>query len=124
MLNKATFKALWKTSSPRRVNILIWIMAFGLQNCSLIMQRKLPNKCLLPPKCPLCMKNSEDLLHLFILCPYFTKCWKSFPSIFIVVWAFEGSLCSNVFLLLRGPLLPKRLRLIWANMSKALLAEI
>lgn len=92
LLDKATYKALRKTSSPRRVIILIWMMAFGLLNCSLIMQRKIVNKCLLPSVCPLYLKNSEDLLHLFILCPYSTNCWRSILSIFNVVWAFDRSL--------------------------------
>lgn len=123
-LDKGTFKALWKSSSPRRVNILIWIMAFGLLNCSLIMQRNTLNKCLEPLMCPLCMKDSEDLLHLFIICPYSTICWGSIFSLFDVAWAFNGSLSSNVFQLLRGPVISKRPRLIWENVLKALLAEI
>ena len=56
-LEKACYKALWKSSSPRRINILVWIMAFRLLNSSMIMQRKLPNKCLLPSVCPLCLRT-------------------------------------------------------------------
>ena len=121
LLDKDIYKTLWKTTRPRRVNILIWTMTFSLLNYSLIVQRKIPYKCLLPSMCPLCLK---DLLHLFILCPYSFNCWRSIFPIFNVVWAFDGSLSSNVFQLLRGPLLPKKLRLIWVNMAKALLAEI
>lgn len=51
-LEKRMFKALCKSSSPRRVNILIWIMLFGLLNYSSIMQRKILSSCLLPSVCP------------------------------------------------------------------------
>lgn len=47
-MDKGIFKALWKSSSPRGINILVWIMAFGLLNCSEILQKKSPKKCLLP----------------------------------------------------------------------------
>lgn len=68
-MEKACYKALWKTSSPRRINILAWIMMIGFLNCSKIMQRQLPNKCLLPSVCPLCLKDNEDLLHFIHFLP-------------------------------------------------------
>ena len=88
-MDKAIYKALWNTSNPRRVNILFWIMAFNLPNCSLIMQRKFPSKCLLPLMCPQYLKDNEDLLCLFLLCPYSFNCWKSIFSILKVYLAFD-----------------------------------
>ena len=36
-LEKRLEKAIWKTKSPRRVNIFIWILLFGALNCSEIL---------------------------------------------------------------------------------------
>lgn len=69
-IDKAVFQKLWKTNSPKRVNILIWAMIFGLLNCSSTLQRKLPAHYLSPTICPLCMEANEDLQHLFFVCKY------------------------------------------------------
>lgn len=99
-------------------------MALGLLHCSSIMQRKIPSSCLLPSVCPFCMKDSEDLLHLFFICPYSANCWGNMLFLFNVAWAFDGSLSSKVFQLLRRPLLSKRPQINWENMSKAMLVEL
>lgn len=62
--DKAVYKGLWKSNSPKRVNILIWVMVFRTLNCSSVLQRKLPSHYLSPSICPLCPVASEDL-HLF-----------------------------------------------------------
>ena len=111
--------------SPRRINVLVWIMAVGSLNCSETMQRKLSNTCLLPSVCPFCLENSELLIHLFIFCPFSSNCWFSIFSMLKSVWVFDGSFSTNVLQLLRGPYLSKKKPfLIWVNLIKALLAEI
>ena len=90
LLEKVYFKALWKTSSPRRINFLVWIMAVGSLNCSGTMQRKLPNTCLLPSVCPLCLENSELLItysfsvssHQIVGLAYFL-CSNQFGSLMV-----------------------------------------
>ena len=110
--------------SPRRVSILVWIMLFGLLNCSLVMQRKLPNSCLLPSIFPLCLLNEEDLHHLFFSCPYSAKCWGSLFSLFEVSWVFNRTFSPNVRQIILGPLMKKGPRLLWTNLAKSLFAEI
>ena len=79
---------------------------------------------LLPSVSPLCMKANEDLLHLFMICPFSSFCWSNVFSIFKIDWVFDGSLSSNVLQLLTGPFISKKPILIWVNMSKALLAKV
>ena len=62
---KSTKVAIWKTKSPRRVNITIWIVLNELLSCALVMQSKLPSHILSPRVCSLCLQDSEDLVHLF-----------------------------------------------------------
>ena len=89
-VEKDYFKALWKTSSPRRINFLVWIKAVGSLNCSGTMQRKLPNTCLLPSVCPLCLENSELLItysfsvssHQIVGLAYF-PCSNQFGSLMV-----------------------------------------
>ena len=64
------------------------------------------------------------IYYTYILCSYSSKYWNIIFSVFKVVWVFDGSLSSNVFQLLRRPLLPKTPNLIWVNTAKALLAKI
>ena len=86
-LEKDYFKTLW---SPRRINFLVWIMAVGSLNCSETMQRKLPNTCLLPTVCPLCLENSELLItysfsvssHQIVGLAYFL-CSNQFGSLMV-----------------------------------------
>lgn len=73
-LNKSLYKALWKTKSPRRVNVVQWIMIFGLLNCSYVMQGKFPSSCL-SPSISLCKKEGKELQHLFFACTYSANCW-------------------------------------------------
>lgn len=61
-MTRETYKVLWKSNNPRRVNILVWIMIFGLLNCFLVMQRKLPNSCLLPSLFPLWRRFAASVL--------------------------------------------------------------
>ena len=68
-MNKRLFSAIWKSGSPRRTNILIWIMIFESLNSSEILQKKSPNKYLSPSICPLCLKASETLRHIFLIYP-------------------------------------------------------
>ena len=99
-------------------------MLFGSLNSADILQKKSPNKCLLPSGCPFCLKANETLLHLFLLCPFSSLCWSRLFSILNIAWVFDGSLSSSILQLLEGPSLPKKSRLIWLNLSKALLAEL
>ena len=103
---------------PPRVNILIWVIIFGSLNSADILQKKAPNKCLLPSVCPLCLKAKR--LH-----PIFSSfSWMRFFSTFNIVWFFDGFLCSSILQLLEGPLLPKKPRLLWSDLLKAILSEL
>ena len=104
--------------------MLVWIMEVGSLNCSETMQRKLPNSCLLHSVCPLCLENSELLIHLFIFCPFSSNCWFNIFSMLKSVRVFDGSFSANVHQLLRRPYLSKKPFLIWVNLIKATLAEI
>lgn len=50
-IEKFLFQALWKSKSPKRINILIWIMIFGNLNTTNILQRKMANHALMPSIC-------------------------------------------------------------------------
>lgn len=112
-------KALWKSSSPRRVNILVWNMLVGHLNGSLVMQQKLPTHCLSPSICPLCLAESEDLQHIFYIffdCHFSKHCWEYLFPIFNTSWVFGNVFRQNVLQVLVGPSLKSR--------PKALLAEL
>lgn len=87
-LDKLLFKALWKTKSPRRVNILLWVTVFGQLNYSSILQRKLPSHSLSPSICPMCEAAKEDLQHLFFECSFVVQCWWHLFSFFKIAWVF------------------------------------
>lgn len=91
-LDKDLYIALWKSKCVKKVSILIWIMIFGLLNCALVMQRKLPSSCLSPLVCPLCKQKGEDLQHLLFECSYSANCWGKLFSIFAVVGSSENLL--------------------------------
>ena len=78
--------------------------------------------------CPLFVLFAWRLMRLnsnrFLQCPFFSFCWNRIFSIFNIAWVSYGSLCSSVLQLLEGPPLPKKPRLIWLNLSKALLSEL
>ena len=123
-MDKRLFSAIWKTGSPRRINILIWIMVFGSLNSSEILQKKAPKKCLSPSICPLCLKASENLSHIFLNCLVSSFCWVRIFSLFNLSWVFDVSLSASVVQILSGPRLPKKSSIIWDNLSKALLSEV
>ena len=75
-LDKSLYKAIWKSSSPRRVNILIWILMVGNLDVSSAIQHELPNSHLSPSICLLYLQNKEDPQHLFIFCKYSANCWE------------------------------------------------
>lgn len=99
-------------------------MIFVLQNCSLVMQRKLPNSCLLPTICLLGKTDGEDPQHLFFTCTYSVKLLEKTLSIFHVAWVCGDDSSLNVQQLLLGHFLKKKPRLLWENMVKALLADL
>ena len=71
-IGNCLFKALWKSSSPWRVNILIWVIVSRNLNNADILQKKAPNKCFLPSVCPLCLKaNETSICSYFSLSPLF-----------------------------------------------------
>lgn len=117
-------KALWKSKSPWRVNITIWIMLFGLLNCSLVLQRKLPSHCLSPNMCAFCKADWEDLQHLFFNCCYAGKCWQRLFACFNISWVFGKDFRDNVLHVLMGPKLKASPKLLWNNAFKALLADL
>ena len=53
-----------------------------------------------------------------------TNCWGKFFSLVNATWSFGDSFSLNIQQVLFSPLLKKGSRLIWANMTKALLAKL
>lgn len=68
-MEKETFNALWKSKSPKIVNILLWIMLNSSLNSSKVLQRKLSYHCLMPSVCALCYLTGD------FECSYFQACW-------------------------------------------------
>lgn len=50
-------KGLWYTKSPRRINIMVWLMIFVSLNCVAVLQKKLLSHSLSPYICPLSLNN-------------------------------------------------------------------
>lgn len=117
-------QALWKTKSPKRVNITSWIMLFGQLNCSSVLQKKLPLDTLSPSICPRCKPNEEELQHLFFECRYAEKCWFSLFDCFKVNWVVGKNFRDNVLQLLMGPKFKKKSKLLCPNVVKALLTNL
>lgn len=101
-LNQDLFWALWKSKSPKRVNILIWIMLNGYLNSSDILQKKMPFANLMPSVCISCYKEGDYLYHIFFGCEYSRKCWFKLFFIFNVNWVFVlkqyEEFCSSSYL--------------------------
>ncbi|TYK09922.1 uncharacterized protein E5676_scaffold16G00380 [Cucumis melo var. makuwa] len=119
-LGKPLYKAIWKYGSPRRVNILFWIVVVGNLNASTVMQHKLPNSHLSPPfAC--CLRDKEDRTYSFSanirLCVG-KICLKS-----LVILDFGPDFKDNVKALLRGSNLQKEATLLWENVVKAILQK-
>ena len=123
-MDKRLFSAIWKSGSPRRINILIWIMVFGSLNNSEILQKKAPNKSLSSSICPLCLKASENLSRIFLNGFVSSFCWVKIFSLFNLAQVFDHSLNVSVAQLLSRPNLPKKSSVIWENLSKAILLEL
>ncbi|XP_038903695.1 uncharacterized protein LOC120090219 [Benincasa hispida] len=123
-LEKPIFSTIWKTKSPRRVNILIWIMLFGQLNVAEVLQKKQPTPSLSPTVCPFCLHHSEVSLHLFFTCPYSSWCWNKLLCFFNLPLTLCNDFKSNVFQLLARPTSHKSTRLLWCNAVKALLADL
>ena len=87
------------------------------------MQHKLPNSCLSPSICPLCLQNKEDCQHLLIFCKYLAKCQEKLFNEFNLSWVFDADFREHVRILLRGLSLNKEAKLLWENVVKAILAK-
>lgn len=87
-MDELFYAALWKSKSPRKINILIWIMLNGSLNTSEILQKKISNSStLLPTVCPLCLHDGECLNHVFFLCSYSRWCWFNLFQSFRFKWS-------------------------------------
>uniref|UniRef100_A0A9I9E4H4 Reverse transcriptase zinc-binding domain-containing protein n=1 Tax=Cucumis melo TaxID=3656 RepID=A0A9I9E4H4_CUCME len=95
-LDNVLHMALWKTNSPRRANVLVWVLLFGHLNMSSVLQQKLPAGCLFPSICPFCLQHGEDPSHLFFLCPYSAKCWEKLLSVFNMSWVSDKDYSETV----------------------------
>lgn len=91
-----TILSFWKSKSPKRVNISVWIMLHGSLNCASILQKKLPSHCLSPHMCPLYLNHQENLQHLFFDCFYAAKCWNQLLQTFNLCWAFDDNIRINM----------------------------
>lgn len=60
-MDKMLYQAVWKSKSPKRINILVWIMINGNLNSLEVLKKKLPTYYLMPSICPLYCKNCESL---------------------------------------------------------------
>lgn len=107
-IEKTTFQALWKTKSPKRVNILIWIKIFGTLGCLATLQSKLQGISISLSICPLCLANGQDLQHFSFDCPFSVKCCQKIFYIFQVSWVFPSSFKESVLQIVNGPELPPK----------------
>ena len=123
-MDKHLFTAIWKSSSQQRINVLIWIMVFESLDSSETLQRKSPNKCLLPLICPLCIKANEDLLHLSMPCSFSSFWWGRIFSLFNFDLSFLWIPKCKCASATGGPSLSKKSCLIRENLSKALLTVL
>lgn len=121
-IGKLLEDSLWKSKSPRRVNITVWIKLEGLLNCASMVQSKLPAHFLSPHICHLCLADQEDLQHLFFSCKYARNCWFCLFEHFNLSWVFGNKFKENVLHLLIGPRLKSKPNLLWANAVKAILS--
>ena len=107
-LESSLYKRLWKSNSPKRINISIWIMLFGNLNCASVLQRKNSSHALSPHACPLCVNNMESIQHLLFDCVFASKCWFHLLQAFNFCWVFDHVLKNNVSQILAGPNLKKK----------------
>ena len=107
-LESSLYKRLWKSNSPRRISISIWIMLFGNLNCALVLQRKLPS--LSPHVCSLCVNNMESIQHLLFDCVYDLNVGSAFSKHSIFVGFFYHAFKNNVSQILAGPNLKSGLK--------------
>lgn len=80
--SRSTRVAIRKTKSPRRVNILIWIMPIGSLNVSSVLQYKMPSSWLSPSICPWCHQHGEDSISSF--CAFIQVAAGQIYSLFLV----------------------------------------
>ena len=116
-LDKHIHQAHWKSKSPKRINILVWIMLFGTLNCAATLQQELQAHAL-SPICPLCHAAAEDLQHLIFVCPYSSACWWKWFSFFQISWVFSSCFKDNILSVFNGPSLSNIQR------SQSLLSEL
>lgn len=100
-------KCLWKSKSPTRVSITLWIMLFGSLNCASIMQRKLLAYYLLPQVCQFCLNYHEELQHFFFECVYAARRWSKLFYTFNLSWVIDKECKNNVTQILIGSVLMK-----------------
>ena len=73
-LPKVVYTALWKSNSPKRVNVLMWIMLKSILHTSDSLDKKMSSSTVLPSICPLCFEAAESMNHQFFECSYPNNC--------------------------------------------------
>lgn len=95
-LEKELFSAIWKSKSPKRINILLWIMINGSFNTSEILQKKLPSNCIMTSVCSLCFRDEDSLDHVFVDCSFARFCRFKLFEVFYLQWVFSNVFRSNI----------------------------
>lgn len=124
VMDKDVYNGLWKSYSysPKRINVLIWVMIHESLNCSSTSQKvviSLPFPFNLPFVYDCRWRSSAFFLWMLLL---FFACWKRLLSIFHLHWVFGASFKENVLQAFSGPSLKPKSHLLWINVVKALLA--
>lgn len=87
-LPKVFYTVLWKSNSPIRVNVLVWIILLIHLNTSdsFIRRCYLHPISVLPSIFLFCFEAAKSMIHLFFGCYYAKHCWESAFQNFNVKW--------------------------------------
>ena len=87
-------QAIWKWDIQLKIKLFIWLAAKNkILTWDNLQQRGWEG----PSRCHLCKKDSKNITHLFIHCPFTKSVWESFVSCqhFKICW--EGNILSDCF---------------------------
>lgn len=67
---------IWNHKSPKMVKVFLWSWAYRSLKTDDRVQKKFKHWALSPSSCRLCLKEGEDLDHIFIHCEFAWKAWS------------------------------------------------
>lgn len=73
--NRTSLLSIWTGHSPIKVKFFVWELSYNNINTQDNLQHRCPWYTLYLICCPICKKNSELVMHLFIQCPFALAFW-------------------------------------------------